>query len=352
MRVAEPLRVVCYVNQFFAGIGGEEKADTGPGVREGPAGPGLLLERLLAGAGTVVATVYCGDNYMAGHPAEAVAAVVDRIAGFRPDVVVAGPAFNAGRYGPACARVCRAVQERLGVPALTAMAPQNPGVELEGRGLIVVPTGDSAAQMGKVMPKVAELAVKLGRRVPLGPPAVEGYLPRGVRRNEWAPEPGARRAVAMLLEKLAGRPYVSEVPLPRFDRVPPAPPVADVRRATIALVTEGGVVPRGNPDRLEAARASKWLKYPLAGLADLTPATHEVVHGGMDRAPGNADPDRILPLDAMRRLEAEGVVGRLYGYYYVTTGNNTDMAAAARYGREIAADLLAAEVTAVVLPST
>ncbi len=38
--MAQPIRVVHYVNQFFGGIGGEERARTPLEVREGPLGPG------------------------------------------------------------------------------------------------------------------------------------------------------------------------------------------------------------------------------------------------------------------------------------------------------------------------
>ena len=37
------IRVVHYINQFFAGVGGEEKADYQPETREGAVGPGLAL---------------------------------------------------------------------------------------------------------------------------------------------------------------------------------------------------------------------------------------------------------------------------------------------------------------------
>ena len=35
------LRIVHYINQFFANIGGEEKADYQPELREGIVGPGV-----------------------------------------------------------------------------------------------------------------------------------------------------------------------------------------------------------------------------------------------------------------------------------------------------------------------
>ena len=59
----DQIRVVHYLNQFFAGVGGEKRADLEPAVRRGPVGPGLPLQAALKGAGDVVATVYCGDDH-------------------------------------------------------------------------------------------------------------------------------------------------------------------------------------------------------------------------------------------------------------------------------------------------
>jgi glycine reductase len=64
--VGQPARIVHYVNQFFGGIGGEEKAHTPLEVREGPVGPGRALQQVLGGKGAVVATLICGDDYVAG----------------------------------------------------------------------------------------------------------------------------------------------------------------------------------------------------------------------------------------------------------------------------------------------
>ena len=40
-----PLRVVHYLNQFFAGIGGEEAANIPPRVQQGPVGSGRPLQQ-------------------------------------------------------------------------------------------------------------------------------------------------------------------------------------------------------------------------------------------------------------------------------------------------------------------
>ena len=47
----------------------------------------------------------------------------------KPHFLLAGPAFNAGRYGIACGAICRAVQKRFAIPVITAMYPENPAVE-------------------------------------------------------------------------------------------------------------------------------------------------------------------------------------------------------------------------------
>src|SRR5450759_2236896 len=172
------LRVVHYLNQFFGGVGGEKAANIALEVRDGAVGPGRLLQEILADQGAVVSTIICGDNYFSEQRDAALASLGQALHAAKPDVVVAGPAFDAGRYGIACAEVCKASQE-MGVPAITAMHPENPGILTHGREIIAVPTGDSPAEMRKVLQAVARLAVELRQGQELGTAAAEGYLPRG-----------------------------------------------------------------------------------------------------------------------------------------------------------------------------
>ena len=104
--MAEKIRVVHYLNQFFAQIGGEEKADIGPGFKEGPTGPGRALQQTLAEHGEVIATFFCGDNYFAEHSEEAKEELLRQITRFNPQLLIAGPAFESGRYGVACGAIC------------------------------------------------------------------------------------------------------------------------------------------------------------------------------------------------------------------------------------------------------
>lgn len=345
-------KVVHYLNQFFGQIGGEDHAGVGPRVVGKPVGPGLALQAALGDRGQVVATVICGDNYFAENPEKAAGEVIDLIRPFDPHLVAAGPAFNAGRYGPACGAVCRAVKETLGVPAVTGMFPENPGVELYKKDIYCVGTAPSAAGMRPAITAMTSLGLKLAAGEPLGAPEEEGYLPRGIRKNFQAENTGAARAVDMLLAKMSGQAYRTELPMPAFEKVTPAPPVVDLASAKIALVTEGGIVPKGNPDRLESARATKYLKYSIAGLDGLTGADFQSVHGGYSNVFANEDPDRVLPVDALRDCVREGKVGAMCDYFFTTTGNGTTLENARKFGAEIAAFLKQDGVQGVILTST
>ena len=98
------MKAVHYLNQFFAGLGGEEQAGTPATRLEGTVGPGRGLAAQLEGV-EIVATLACGDDYFAEHEEEALAVLLGLLAELEPDVLVAGPAFGSGRYGYACARL-------------------------------------------------------------------------------------------------------------------------------------------------------------------------------------------------------------------------------------------------------
>jgi glycine reductase len=80
--------------------------------------------------------------------------VLEWVEEIRPSLFLAGPAFGAGRYGMACGTMCKAVQQKLGVPALTAMHPNNPGVDSAGKEVYIIETGDSTLDMKRVASKL------------------------------------------------------------------------------------------------------------------------------------------------------------------------------------------------------
>ena len=344
-------RVVHYINQFFANIGGEEMAHVAPELREGFVGPGLAFNQAWKGEAEIVATIVCGDSHFAEHEKEAKAQILAWVKEKKPDLFIAGPAFNAGLYGYACANVALAVKEELGIPVLTGMYEENPGADLKDK-ILIVPTANSAAGMRKAAPVMAKLALKLMKGEKLGASCEDGYMPNGVRVNFFEKERGSKRAVDMLLKKLADKPFTTEYPMPSFDRVAPNPAVKDLSHATVALCTSGGIVPKGNPDHIESSSASHYGEYCIKGVEKLTAETYETAHGGYDPVYANDNPNRVLPVDVMREFEREGRIGKLHDYFYTTVGNGTSVANAKKFAAEYAQKLLQAGVNAVIMTST
>ncbi len=346
------VRVVHYINQFFGQIGGEEKADIAPFIKEGFIGPGQLLQKLLGEKGEVVATVICGDNYFAGNIERSRREVLDMMSPCKPDLLVAGPAFNAGRYGIACGEICRFAKEELGIATITGMYNENPGVDLYKKDIYICKAGPSARGMSETMAIVVRLALKLVNKESIGLPEAEGYIPRGIKLNVTSGDMASERAVTALLAKIKGEPFKTEIRKPVSELVPPAPPLKDLQKMTIALVTEGGLVPKGNPDRIETNRATKYGKYRIEGFEKLQPGDFETIHVGYDHANVNDDPNRLVPVDVMRELERSGKIGKLYDYLFATTGVATHIENAKKLGSTIAHELKSSGVQGVILTST
>jgi len=345
-------RVVHYINQFYAGIGGEEFADHKPEVREGSVGPGLALTGAFGDKAEIISTIVCGDSYFNENVDAAKKTILEMVRNAKPDIFIAGPAFNAGRYGVACGTICDAVQQELNIPVITGMFEENPGAEMFKDKMYIVATKNSAAGMRTAVPTLAALALKIAGKEPIGASIEEGYLPNNTRVNFFEEKRGSRRAVDMLLKKMAGEPFVTEYPMPDFDRVDPNPAVKDFKSATVAIVTSGGIVPKGNPDRIESSSASKYGEYDITGVNDLTSETYETAHGGYDPVYANEDADRVLPVDVMRDFEREGIIGKLYNKFYTTVGNGTSTKSSKQFAAEYAQKLKNDNVQAVILTST
>lgn len=346
------MRVVHYLNQFFGGIGGEEKADLPLETRPGAVGPGRLLEQALEGGSQVVATLICGDNYAAENLQEIAAAATEAVREAQADLLVAGPCFQAGRYGTAAGAVCAAVQEQLGLPAVTAMAAENPGVDLYRASAYIVNSGEDVSQMQTVISKMARLGTRLVNQEPLGHPSSEGYFLQGTLRSEFVEQTAAERLTEMLLAKMAGQPFQAEVPIAATAPVPVPPAVPDLAKATVALVTDGGLVPKGNPDHLPRAFARVWGAYDIGDQDTLDGEDYEVAHGGYDNRYVEQDPHRLVPVDILREMEREGAVGKLHHEFLSTTGNTNPLENSRRIGREMAKRLKEAGVDSVILTST
>ena len=352
------IKIVHVVNQFFAGLGGEEKADLPVGVIEGSAGAARALEMKLGAEARIACTIYVGDNYFHEHKDEAVKAILDAVRAAAPQVLVAGPAFNSGRYGMTCVEVCNAVANELAIPCATAMHDENPGAdayrEFANALVYCFPTAETTAGMTDAMARLASFAVRLATGIEIGPAAKEGYISRGIRRIEKTENRGAARAMEMLLKKINKEPFASELPMELWDDAAPAPALVRVKERNLAVVTTSGVVPWGNPDKFKTYRNTYWRKYSIAELKELEPGKWEAVHGGYNVAYMNQNPHYGVPLDALRALEAEGAIGagKLYPAYYVIPGNQGSPTVMRRMGQEIAADLKKDGVEGVIFVAT
>jgi glycine reductase len=347
------MRIVLYLNQFFGQLGGEEVADAPPRLIGEIVGPGRALVSLLQDSEMLVGTIVCGDSYFADRADQAADACLTLMRELQPTLLLAGPAFNAGRYGVACGELCRRAEQGLGIAAVTGMYEENPGVELYRRDVTIVRTGQNAVGMRQALETMLRLGRHLVAGQPLDRPEQAGYFAHGLRRAGIGSAVAARRASDILLAKLKGQPFETEVPLPKFEPPPPAPsPLADLRDKVVALVTDGGLVPAGNPDGIESAAATRFGVYSIAGRERLAPEEYEVSHGGYDNRYVKADPNRLVPVDAARELERQGVIGKLHDNYVVTTGLTNPVQNSRRLGRDIADHLKQAGVDAVILTST
>lgn len=350
--MSEKFKVLYYVNQFFGQVGGEDKAGMPPEFRANKIGPAMGFEGLLKGEGTVVGTIICGDNYFNENKSDVLEIILKMVKEAAPDVFVAGPAFNAGRYGVACSEISKTVAQQLNIPVVTGMYVENPGLDSCKAFAYVVSTSDTAGGMRNALPSMAALACKLAKGIEIGSPEAEGYIARGMRKTLIVEKRGSQRAVEMLLARLKGQPFETEMPMPVFDIVTPAEPIKDLRKATIALCTSGGIVPAGNPDKIQSASAQKWGKYDVSEVHALEAPCYYTTHGGYDPVYANEIPDRVAPLDVLKEFEGEGYIGKVYNWFYTTTGTGTAVSKSIEFGIEIGAELKAAGVDGVILTST
>jgi len=358
------LKVLHYLNQFFGQIGGEDKADTGFMVKTGPVGPGLALQKALGERANVEATIICGDNYFSKNPDAAAEEGLKLIAPHQPDLFFAGPAFAAGRYGVACGAICKVVDEKLSIPAITGMYEENPGIDLYRKYAFICKTGNSALNMAESMRHMARLAFKLLSREKamylvsrenLPRPDDYGYFPRIILRNEYTDKSAAERSVDKLLAKLRAEPFESEVILPKFEKIEPPLPVKNLVASEIILISDGGLVPKGNPDGLSGRGNLRWTKYEIETFLPekFNSSNYEIAHTGYFPVQVLEDPNRLIPVDAMREFVKEGRIGKLHPTFFSTSGNATVSRRCAEMGEEMGEEIRKrGGIDAVILTST
>ena len=338
-------KAIIYLNQFFGQIGGEDKADIEPFIHEGQIGPAMQYAKAVNAE--VTHTIVCGDNYMGSNTEKAVEAILSMLEDKEFDIFFAGPAFQAGRYGVACGTICKAVKEKFGVPVITSMNEENPGVEMFKKDMYILKGGHSAAKMRTDIAAVAKLANTILDGEKPGSADEYGYFPRGIRLQSCTIGNPARSNSFTIVA-----PQRVQVPHVETDRVPIAPAIKDLSKARIAFVTTGGIVPVDNPDHIQSASATRWGRYDISGMERLKSGEYKTIHAGFDPAAADADPNVIAPIDALHQLEREGVFGSLHPYFYATVGTGTTEAEAQRMAKEIVPYLKDDNVDGILLVST
>jgi betaine reductase len=232
------------------------------------------------------------------------------------------------------------------------MASENPGADLYREFLYIIDSGENAAKMRDVLGSMARLAIKLMRKEFIGLPREEGYLPRGLIRDRFVEQTAAERLVEMLLAKVKDQSFESEMTPTTFAPIPMPPPVKELPKAKVMLITDGGLVPKGNPDKIQGSAATRWGAYSISGCDDLRGENYEISHGGYDAQFVRQDPDRLVPLDVMRELEREGVIGKLHDAFISTSGLANPLSNTRRMGREMAERAKELGIDAIILTST
>ena len=177
------MRVVYYLNQFFGQVGGEASAEFPMEIRKGAVGAAGAFQKGFAEKElTVTYTIICGDNYFAENTEKAIGKAKEFLEKEKPDLLVAGPAFNAGRYGIACGNMLKLAQQYLGIPAVSAMYEENPGMEMFRLYGYIFPSGANARDMRNTLQKMQRFVRKLLEGSEIGSPKEEGYFPRGIRK--------------------------------------------------------------------------------------------------------------------------------------------------------------------------
>ena len=164
--------------------------------------------------------------------------------------------------------------------------------------------------------------------------------------------PSCKRALDMLLSKYYGKKYESEVPMESHDEVKIPVLKTDLSNATILLITDGGLVPKGNPDNLPCTNSCCFYQYSIKGKDSLNKNDYEVHHQGYDSKFVTENPNRLVPVDAMRNLEKKGVIGKLYASYIATTGVMTPVDDSIMMGEKIAEIMKQNDIDAAIVTST
>jgi glycine/betaine/sarcosine/D-proline reductase family selenoprotein B len=104
------------------------------------------------------------------------------------------------------------------IPAVTGMSEESVGLYRDA--LLYRRFQHQRCQERDVLVKMADLGKKLVNKSAIGLPTEEGYLRRGLLRDQVVEQPAAKRLNDMLVAKVKGEPFESEMLPTSFESVP------------------------------------------------------------------------------------------------------------------------------------
>ena len=146
--------IIHYVNQFFAGKGGEDRADYKIEVVDGAIGPGIGIQTAIGDTGKIIKTIICGDDYFSKNENECLEFIENIFTNINPDVFIAGPSLNNISYGIACGKISK-LAHRMKISVISDLCEENPLYDEFKHFMHIVKTGNSAASMRYAIPEIA-----------------------------------------------------------------------------------------------------------------------------------------------------------------------------------------------------
>ena len=164
--------------------------------------------------------------------------------------------------------------------------------------------------------------------------------------------PASTRGIDMLLAKFKGEPYQTEVQfeVTHSNTVPKLS--KPLSQAQIAFVTDGGLVPKGNPDSMPPVNADKFCIYSFYGAKSLNSDEYTVVHQGYDNQFVAEDPNRLIPLDAACSAVEDGKIAKVFDLFYSTAGVMTSVEKSKEFGKKICSSVCNSCIDGVIVIST
>ena len=115
----------------------------------------------------------------------------------------------------------------------------------------------------------------------------------------------------MLLLRISGKPFTTEIHLEETVETPIAPALKNLKVSKLAIASTAGVYPEGNPHGATSIKNTVWAKYDIGNMQTMKEADWMVIHAGITNVFIKENPNYAAPLDATREFERTGLFSKL-----------------------------------------